>query len=128
MGADDTDAPAIAPPLEGVDRTEWDDLVRRGRADGELHAEQITHVLRHVELTEDVIHAVNETLTNAGIAVDETVEEHHDETPPRGSRCGNKRWISRKRTRHSCAVCSIVAPRSPSTDAAAATLPCRSAS
>ena len=61
-------------------------LVARGKADGELHADQIAHVLRHVELTGDALHAVNGALTGAGIKVDETVhDEEDDETPPRGA-------------------------------------------
>ena len=86
MGAEPVDAPTVAPPLEGVDRSEWDELVERGRADGELHADQIAHVLRHAELTGDALHAVNEALTSAGIRVDDTVhdDDEDEETPPRG--------------------------------------------
>ena len=86
MGAESTDAPAIPPPFEGVDRTEWNQLVARGRAHGELHAEEITHVLRHVELSEDTLRTVTVTLTGAGIGVDESVVEVDDDTPPRGAR------------------------------------------
>ncbi|MFW2335149.1 RNA polymerase sigma factor RpoD [Ilumatobacter sp.] len=76
----------VPPPLEGVDRSEWDALVARGRADGGLHAEQIAHVLRHVELTGDALLAVNGSLAGAGITVDDTVHDDDDEeTPPRGS-------------------------------------------
>ena len=46
---DDTSAPAeVATPFAGVDRDEWGDLVARGRDSGELHAEDVAHVLRHV--------------------------------------------------------------------------------
>ena len=45
----------VPPPMDGVDRSEWDALVARGRADGQLHADQIAHVLRDVELTGDVL-------------------------------------------------------------------------
>jgi RNA polymerase primary sigma factor len=69
-----------------VDHTEWDELVERGRAEGELHAEEVTHVLRHVELSTETLTAVNESLSGAGITVDETVEHHDDHTPPKGSR------------------------------------------
>ena len=44
----------IDPPFPGVDQGEWTRLIDRGDAAGVLHAEAITHVLRHVELTGDV--------------------------------------------------------------------------
>jgi RNA polymerase primary sigma factor len=74
--------------MAGVDRSEWDALVARGRADGQLHAEQIAHVLRDVELTGDALHAVHGSLTGAGITVDDTVEDdalESEATPPRGA-------------------------------------------
>jgi len=73
--------------MDGVDRSEWDALVSRGRADGQLHAEQIAHVLRNVELTGDALLAVNGSLAGAGIAVDDTVhdDDDTDTTPPRGT-------------------------------------------
>ena len=40
-------------------------LIERGRQQGSIHAEQVTHVLRHVELTGDVL-ARSSTLTEAG--------------------------------------------------------------
>ena len=67
LGDDPVKLSTVPPPLEGVDRSEWDALVTRGRADGELHAEQVAHVLRHVELTGDALLAVNGSLTGAGI-------------------------------------------------------------
>ena len=84
MGAESLDSPAIAPPCGGVDRSEWDALVGRGRAAGELHAEDITHVLREVELTGDMLTLVYETLSVAGIVVDESVHDDEDETPVHG--------------------------------------------
>jgi RNA polymerase primary sigma factor len=71
--------------MGGVDRSEWDELVARGRADGQLHAEQVAHVLRNVELTGDVLLAVNGSLAGAGISVDETVHDEADATPPHGA-------------------------------------------
>jgi len=86
LGAEPVELPTIPPPIGGVDRTEWDALVERGRADGELHADDIAHVLRDVELTGDALTAVNEALTSAGIRVDETVPDDEDDaTPPRGA-------------------------------------------
>jgi RNA polymerase primary sigma factor len=86
VGAEPVDAPVVPPPIGGVDHTEWHELVSRGRAAGELHAEEITHVLRHVELDGDTLQAVTESLTAVGITVDDSVVEVDDETPPRGSR------------------------------------------
>ncbi len=86
MGDDPVNLSTVPPPLEGVDRSEWDALVARGRADGGLHAEQVAHVLRHVELTGDALLAVNGSLAGAGITIDDTVhDDDDDETPPRGS-------------------------------------------
>jgi RNA polymerase primary sigma factor len=87
VAVEPVETPTVPPPFEGVDRSEWDALVARGRAQGELHAEQIAHVVRNVELTGDVLHAVHEALTAAGITVDETVhdDDEDDEPPPRGA-------------------------------------------
>jgi RNA polymerase primary sigma factor len=86
VGAEPVDVPVVPPPIGGVDHTEWHELVTRGLATGELHAEQITHVLRHVELDGDTLQAVTESLTVMGILVDDSVIEVDDDTPPRGSR------------------------------------------
>ncbi len=86
MGHEPVDVPAVPAPLAGVDRSEWDALVVRGRAAGVLHAEPIAHVLREVELTGEALQAVHEALSSVGIEVDDTVHhEDEDETPPRGA-------------------------------------------
>jgi RNA polymerase primary sigma factor len=85
VGAESTDSPTIAPPFGGVDQAEWDALVSRGRTDGELHAEDIAHVLREVELTGDTLTLVHDVLAGAGISVDESVDEDEDETPAHGA-------------------------------------------
>ena len=87
VGDDPVTVPTIPPPLDGVDRSEWDALIVRGRIDGQLHAEQVAHVLRDVELTGDALLTVNRTLSEVGITVDESVDHHDDgaETPPRGT-------------------------------------------
>jgi len=86
VGDDPVTLPTIQPPLDGVDRSEWEGLLRRGRADGQLHAEQVAHVLRDVELTGDALLAINQTLADAGITVDETVDDDaEDESPTRGT-------------------------------------------
>ena len=77
LGPESVDVPAVPAPLVGVDRSEWDALLERGRADGVLHAEVIADVLRDVELTPDALEAVHDVLTTAGIDVDDTVD--HDD-------------------------------------------------
>jgi len=52
---DDVEGGAPGVPFAGVDQAEWDDLVLLGRERGSVHAEDLTHVLRHVELTGDVL-------------------------------------------------------------------------
>jgi RNA polymerase primary sigma factor len=84
MGAEPIDVPVIPPQIEGVDRTEWEHMVERGRESGELHADQVAHVLRHVELTGDAIMAVSEALASVGIEVDDSVPDPDDPTPPTG--------------------------------------------
>ena len=44
---DPTESVSAAPFL-GVEAKEWDKLVAKGRQSGEVHAEDVTHVLRHV--------------------------------------------------------------------------------
>jgi RNA polymerase primary sigma factor len=85
LGDDPVIVSTVPPPLDGVDRSEWDALVQRGRAEGGVHAEQVAHVLRDVELTGDALLAVNDSLAGAGITVDETVDVDADETPPTGA-------------------------------------------
>ena len=86
MGLEPVDVPTVPAPLLGVDRSEWDALVARGRANGELHAEAIAHVLREIELTGEALQAVHETLASAGIEVDESVvHDDVDQTPTQGT-------------------------------------------
>ncbi len=78
VGEDVTpDSPAA--PFAGVDSGEWSDLLERGRARGVLHAEEITHVLRQVELSGDVLATVQVELAAQRITIDETVDELADE-------------------------------------------------
>ena len=73
-------------PAEGVDRSEWHLLILRGRTSGQLLAEDVAHVLRHVELTADTLQAVYGTLGQLGIDVDESVAEvEEDDTPRHGT-------------------------------------------
>ena len=69
-------------PFVGVDSEEWGELLVRGHASGEVHAEQLTHVLRHVELTGDVLEHVQAVMAEEGIRIDDAVDSEDDETPP----------------------------------------------
>ncbi len=87
MGADPApDDGSAAPevvgaPFVGVDHGEWDELIGRGREGGAVHAEDVAHVLRHVELTSDVLVEVQSAMAGHGITIDVEVD-HVDDTPP----------------------------------------------
>ena len=68
-------------PFEDADQAEWVRLVDRGRSTGVVHADDVAHVLRRVELTSEAIGLVHESLGGWGIRVDETPPEQLDETP-----------------------------------------------
>jgi RNA polymerase primary sigma factor len=68
-----------ASPFVGVDSTEWYALLARGRARGVLHADEITHVLRQVELSGDVLAAVQVELAAERITIDDTIDDPVDE-------------------------------------------------
>ncbi|MEZ5272252.1 MAG: RNA polymerase sigma factor RpoD [Ilumatobacteraceae bacterium] len=72
-----------ATPYEGVDADEWQQMLARGSAAGTLHAEEIAHVLRRVELTGDVLAEVQQHLSAKGITI-EGEDELQDVTPPEG--------------------------------------------
>ena len=59
-----------ATPYEGVDADEWQQMLARGSAAGTLHAEEIAHVLRRVELTGDVLAEVQQHLSAKGITIE----------------------------------------------------------
>ncbi len=73
------DAAAKLPPFAGVDAGEWHQLVARGAGVGVLHAEEIAHVLRDVELTGDVLADVEAQLASKGITIDDAVDDGVDE-------------------------------------------------
>jgi len=84
--ADTSTAPEVGGvPFAAVDHEEWDELVGRGREHGSLHAEDVAHVLRHVELTSDVLHEVQTAMAGHGITIDVEVD-HVDDTPSSMSR------------------------------------------
>ena len=66
-------------PFLGVEAKEWEKLVAKGRESGEVHAEDVAHVLRHVELTGDVLVDVQSKMAEHGIAIDDAVEGHADD-------------------------------------------------
>ena len=79
-----TEPAAIEPPFANVDPGEWGALLARGAAAGVLHADSISHVLRHVELTEEVLHSVTVVLDAHSIVIDDAVDLGADDTPPVG--------------------------------------------
>ncbi|MEY2414691.1 MAG: polymerase primary sigma factor [Ilumatobacteraceae bacterium] len=84
MSYGQSDAPAESPPIPGVDPGEWNSLLARGAISGVLDAEEITHVLRTVELTGDVLEEVQKAAAARNIRIDEMVDDVVDETPPEG--------------------------------------------
>ena len=78
-----TTVPTSTPgaPFAGVDTEEWIDLVERARESGSVHAEDVAHVLRHVELTGDVLNEVQVVLASVGVTIDDEVDHVDDATP-----------------------------------------------
>ncbi|HEY5662413.1 MAG TPA: RNA polymerase sigma factor RpoD [Ilumatobacter sp.] len=93
----------VPAPFPGVDGDEWDALVERGRIDGVLHAEAITHVLRDVELTGEALHIVHEALSKVGVSVDDALHDDDDEPVGDGSHRtvvdDDERLLTRRRQR-----------------------------
>jgi RNA polymerase primary sigma factor len=73
--------PLTAAPFDGVDVGEWNALVERGRELGAIHAEEVTHVFRDIELTSEVLTTIELTMTSYGITIDEAVDAIADDTP-----------------------------------------------
>ena len=103
-------SPVPDAPFSGVETGEWHSLIARGRETGALHAEEVTHVLRHIELTGDVLALVKTTMAAQGIVIDETVEVLGDDTPaelrrdaglvePPPAEDADERLLSRRRER-----------------------------
>jgi RNA polymerase primary sigma factor len=72
------DEPSVVVPFRGfesVDAAEWNALIEHGRLQGRIHAEQVTHVLRNVELTGEVLDSVRHICEDAGITIDETLDD-----------------------------------------------------
>jgi RNA polymerase primary sigma factor len=79
-----SDAPSEPAPFPGVDAGEWNSLLARGEIAGVLDAEEITHVLRTVELTGDVLEEVQHAVAARNIRIDETLDDVVDDTPEEG--------------------------------------------
>jgi RNA polymerase primary sigma factor len=72
---------AVECPFPEADHREWEQLIALGRQTGVLHADDVAHVLRGVELSGDVIERVRATLAIASISIDEATVEEVDDTP-----------------------------------------------
>ena len=82
---------AEAVPVAGIDPAEWNSLVAHGVSAGIVHADSVLHVLRHVELSADLLHQVNGALIDRSIQIDNAVEElvednHEDRRRQRAER------------------------------------------
>ncbi len=66
--------------MRDVDSAEWSGLLWKGRQAGNVHAEEVALVLRDVELTGDVLATVRHALTDAGIAIDEALDDADSES------------------------------------------------
>ncbi len=78
-------------PVSGIDPAEWNSLIAHGVSAGLVHADSVLHVLRHVELSEDLLHQVNGALIGRNIQIDNVVEElveddHEDRRRQRAER------------------------------------------
>ncbi len=88
----DVDSNSVKAPFPDVDVAEWSALIQRGTMSGSLDAGEITHVLRCVELSGDVLGAVFGELRGRGIRIDDALDEiiadsndvGSDDTPPSG--------------------------------------------
>ena len=73
MGPREDESPAVL-ALPGVVDHDWQALVARGRTQGVVHAEDVAHVVRDVELTPDVLISVSDALAKLGIEIDDAVD------------------------------------------------------
>jgi RNA polymerase primary sigma factor len=78
---DAAEARDLVAPFDGVDRDEWAQLLAKGRRSGEVHADQVSHVLRHVELSAVVLTEVHDAMSVLGIEIDDAVDHDPDDTP-----------------------------------------------
>ena len=69
----------VVSPIAGVDAGEWNALLAHGTSNGVVHVDSVSHVLRHAELSADLLTAVHQALIGRGISIDETLDEDHEE-------------------------------------------------
>ncbi|MEZ5217595.1 MAG: hypothetical protein R2715_13685 [Ilumatobacteraceae bacterium] len=83
-----TNEPTTFPPFAGVDPREWNELLADAADTGTVHAEAVTHVLRHIVLDHDTLVEVQQEFERRGITIDDAVEDiigdHADDTPASG--------------------------------------------
>ena len=70
--------------VTSIDQDEWDDLVA-GAVDGVIHADDVAHLIRDLEITPELLDEIRTRLEGSGITIDEHVELVDDPTPPRGT-------------------------------------------
>ena len=80
VDAPDERAPATTLHISGVDAKEWAELTERGHLRGTVHADEVALVLRHVDLSDEVLDTTRKALADEGIDLDESVDT--DDTPP----------------------------------------------
>ena len=80
VDAPDERAPTTTLHISGVDAKEWADLTERGHLHGTVHADEVALVLRHVDLSDEVLDTTRKALADEGIDLDESVDT--DDTPP----------------------------------------------
>ncbi|MGI8776611.1 MAG: RNA polymerase sigma factor RpoD [Acidimicrobiales bacterium] len=83
-----TEADALAGPPDGVPAEALAHLVARGRAKGSLTPDEVVSVLRHVELTPELIDGVRRQLRAEQIELDEPDLTDEPLTPPAGLQLG----------------------------------------
>jgi RNA polymerase primary sigma factor len=80
-----TESSALSELPEGVSAEAFAHLVRRGRAQGSLTLDEVVSVLRHVELSPEVIDGVRRQLHTERIELDEEMDPADEPpTPPTG--------------------------------------------
>ena len=75
MSQGSADIAAEESPFPGVSEAEWRALLERGRTAGSVHADQIAHVLRDVELTPEVFIIIHQRIADEGIVIETGLEE-----------------------------------------------------
>ncbi len=77
-----SEAPADSPPWDAVPAGAWEALLAAGRARGAVAADEVVRVLKDVELTHDVLEAVQDAFGREGITVVEVEESEAERARP----------------------------------------------